>query len=187
MIEKNREVRVTNRGHGVVGYTLNEMGGLRRQFQHGETKTVTFEELEKLSWAPGGMYILQNELVIYDPEVVKALLGSVEPEYNYTESDIRKLIQFGTLDQFLDCLDFAPAGVLELVKKLAVEMPCNDVRKREAIAEKLGFNVTNAIELIEAANEGAAEASPSHRRASPINDEATAAEQPKRRYTVTNK
>ena len=187
MIEKNREVKVTNRGHGVVGYTLNEMGGLRRQFQHGETKTVTFEELEKLSWAPGGMYILQNELVIHDPEVVKALLNSVEPEYNYTENDIKELILHGSLDQFLDCLDFAPAGVLELVKKLAVELPCNDVRKREAIYEKLGFSVSNAIALIEAANEPTADSNVSKRRAAPITEEKAAAPQSQRRYTVTNK
>ena len=53
----------------------------------------------------------------------------------------------GSLDEFLDCLDFAPEGVRELIKVLAVELPLNDVAKRKAIFEKLGFNVDKAIEI----------------------------------------
>lgn len=75
------------------------------------------------------------------------MLGEVEPEYNYTPEDIKKLLQEGTLDELLDCLDFAPEGVTDLVKVIAVELPLNDVAKREAILEKLHFNVTNAIEI----------------------------------------
>jgi len=36
----------------------------------------------------------------------------------------------GSLDEFLDCLDFAPEGVTDLIKTLAVELPLNDVAKR---------------------------------------------------------
>lgn len=53
----------------------------------------------------------------------------------------------GSLDEFLDCLDFAPEGVLDLIKNLSVELPLNDVAKREAIFNKLGFNVDNAIRI----------------------------------------
>jgi len=36
----------------------------------------------------------------------------------------------GSLDEFLDCLDFAPEGVKDLIKTLSVELPLNDVSKR---------------------------------------------------------
>ena len=75
------------------------------------------------------------------------LLGKVEPEYDYTPTDIKNLLLNGSLDELLDCLDFAPEGVIEIVKDLAVELPLNDVAKREAILNKTGFNVTNAIEI----------------------------------------
>jgi len=56
-------------------------------------------------------------------------------------------MEHGSLDEFLDCLDFAPEGVKDLIKNLAVELPLNDVAKREAIFNKLGFNVDNAIRI----------------------------------------
>ena len=51
----------------------------------------------------------------------------------------------GSLEEFLDCLDFAPEGVLEAIKTLSVELPLNDVAKRKAILEKMNFNVDNAV------------------------------------------
>ena len=75
-----------------------------------------------------------------------------EQEYFYTKEDIIQLMQEGSLDEFLDCLDFAPEGVLESIKTLSVELPLNDVAKRKAILEKMNFNVDNAVrnkELIE--------------------------------------
>ena len=176
MIDKNREIQVTNRDRGTVGYTIPDLGNLNRQFQSGETKTLTFEELEKLSWIPGGEYILENCLVIDDPEVVNALLNHVEPEYYYTKEDLIKLMTTGTLDQFLDCLDFAPEGVLEMVKELAVELPLNDVAKRQAILEKLNFNVTSALALKE--DEPKEESTGKRRAAAPVKEET----KPVRRY-----
>ena len=153
MIDKNKEVQVTNRDKGSVGYTIPDLGNLTRQFQSGETKTLTYEELEKLSWIPGGEYILKNCLIIHDPEIVDALLYNVEPEYYYDQKDLIRLMQVGSLDEFLDCLDFAPEGVLDMIKDLAVKMPLNDVAKRDAILQKLNFDVTNSIKLLEESKE----------------------------------
>ena len=58
----------------------------------------------------------------------------------------------GSLDAFLDCLDFAPEGVLQIIKDAAVELPLNDVQKREAIKTKLGFDVSAAVSNKEASN-----------------------------------
>jgi len=63
-MEKTTLIRVLNRDNGSVVYSIPEMNGLRRVFQSGETKEVTFEELEKLSYIPGGMALLEDSLVI---------------------------------------------------------------------------------------------------------------------------
>lgn len=152
MVEKNRVIKVTNRDKGSVGYFIPDLNNLTRQFQSGETKEITFEEIERLSWIPGGDYILENCLVIHDEEAAKSLLPNIEPEYYYKKEDIVKLMEHGSLDEFLDCLDFAPEGVLSMIKDLAVSLPLNDVQKRNAIEDKLGFNVTNAILLTEEDN-----------------------------------
>lgn len=169
MIEKDRMIRVVNRDKGGVGYTIPDLGNLKRQFRHGEEKMISFEELEKLSWIPGGKYLLQNCLVIHDESAVRELLGNVEPEYYYGKAEIIKLFETGTLDQFMDCLEFAPKGVLDLIKDLAVSLPLNDVQKRRLIAQHLNFNVDNAIALIEAAGGDPTQSeAESRRRAKPI-------------------
>lgn len=147
-MNKNTKIKVLNRDNGAVVYSIPEMNGLRRVFHIGEEKEVTFEQLEKLSYIPGGMELLKDSLIIKDnSEAIKLLLGRVEPEYNYTEEDIIKLMKEGSLDEFLDCLDFAPQGVVDLIKTLSVRLPLNDVSKREAILNKTGFNVDNAIKI----------------------------------------
>ena len=147
-MERSTIIKVLNRDSGAVIYTIPEMNGLRRVFQAGETKEITFEELQKLSYIPGGMPILRDSLVILDnKEAIRELLGQVEPEYEYSRDDVINLLKNGSMDEFLDCLDFAPEGVKDLVKTLAVELPVNDVSKRQAILEKLGFSVDNAIKI----------------------------------------
>lgn len=163
-MDRSTRIKVLNRDNGSVVYSIPEMNGLRRVFQSGETKEITYEELEKLSYIPGGSELLKNSLVIQNQEAVQELLGNVELEYTYTEDDIIKLMKEGSLDEFLDCLDFAPDGVKELIKKLSVELPLNDVSKREAILNKLGFNVDNAIRVQREIAEPAQETHTSKRR-----------------------
>lgn len=146
MLEKDAIIKVSNRDSGTVGYTIPEMG-IRRKFQKGEVKEVTMEELRKLSYLPGGQVILNDCLIVHNEEALKELNPDYEPEYFYTEAEIKELLLRGTQAQFLDCLDFAPNGVIELLKQLAVELEVSDIRKRDAIFEKTGFNVSSAIEI----------------------------------------
>lgn len=146
-MDKNTIIKICNRDNAAVFYDIPEMNGLHRVFQPNEIKEVTLEELIKLSYEPGGMSLLKNNFVLNNKEAIKIILGQVEPEYNYTPADVKNLLLNGSLDELLDCLDFAPEGVIELVKTLAVELPLNDVAKREAILEKTNFNVTNAIQI----------------------------------------
>ena len=147
-MDRSQRIKVLNRDDCAVIYSIPEMNGLRRVFQPGETKQITYEELEKLSYIPGGRPLLEGSLLIQDSEeAISLLIGHVEPEYKYSRSDVLNLLKNGSLDEFLDCLDFAPSGVKELIKDLAVELPLNDVAKRDAILEKLGFDVTKALEI----------------------------------------
>ena len=152
-MEDSKKVKVVNRkGNGTVCYTIPDMGNLQRVYQDGEQKIITYEELRKLSYIPGGDVILNDYLIIKDEQVLRELNMAPEQEYFYTKEDIIRLMREGSLDEFLDCLDFAPEGVLESIKTLSVELPLNDVAKRKAILEKLNFNVDNAVrnkELIE--------------------------------------
>lgn len=152
-MNKNTKIKVRNRSHANVGYTIPDMGNLHRTYEANEVKEVSFEELQKLSYRPGGSYILQHYLVIDNLEARNELLGEVELEYNYTEADVKNLLEHGSLDELLDCLDFAPLGVIDLVKTIAVKIELNDVKKRKAILDKLGFNIDTAIQFNKEAEE----------------------------------
>lgn len=153
MLDKNEIVKITNRYDGRVGYSIPEMGNLRRSFASGETKEVTMDELRKLSYLPGGQALLDRYFVVSNEQAVTELVGEVEPEYYYTDEDVKNLLSTGTLDALKDCLDFAPKGVIELVKKYAVELKLNDISKRQAIKEATGFNVDMAVYINEETSE----------------------------------
>ena len=115
-----------------------------------------------------------------------------EPEYHYSENDVRQLLTTGTLDQFLDCLDFAPDVIKDMIKDLAVELPLNDMAKRKAIQDKMGFDVTRAIEIKNTKYDGEVEeeakirTTNSGRRAAPLKTEPVAAPSG-RRYKPASK
>jgi len=153
MIDNNQIIKVTNRDNGHVGYTIPDLNNLTRTFTANETKEITMNELRKLSYIPGGMVLLRDYLVLDNKEAVEELLNQVEPEYFYTEEDVKNLLLNGSLDALKDCLDYAPVGTIDLVKQMAVELPLNDVAKRKAILEMTGFNVDSAIMINDATKE----------------------------------
>ena len=55
-------------------------------------------------------------------------------------------MKLGTQDEFLDMLDFAPEGVMNLIKTYAVKLPLTDLYKIEALKEKTGFDSAKALE-----------------------------------------
>ena len=147
MVENNTMVSVTNRSGGSVGYIIPDMGNLFRKFAHGETKQISAEEIRKLDWTPGGHKLLKDCLIIGNQELVEEILHEVEPEYNYTEDRVKEILLNGSMDEFMDCLDFAPEGVVSLMKDLAVKLEIPDVRKRQAISERTNSSVDNAIKI----------------------------------------
>lgn len=144
MIEKNTTYEVKNRSASVVVYKIPETG-LRREFAPGETKRITFDELEKLTYQEGGRELLENFLQILTEEVTQDLNVRTEVEYKMSEEQVVDLLKEGSLDAFLDALDFAPVGVLDLIKLMAVQLPLENTQKKEALKKKTGFDVEAAI------------------------------------------
>lgn len=135
---------VANRSASTVVYKIPELN-IRRTFAPGEVKRLTFDELQKLSYQPGGRELMANFLQIKSEGVLQTLNIPTQPEYYMSEAQIIDLIKNGSLDAFLDCLDYAPVGVIDLIKKYAVSVPLTDYDKRQALAKKTGFDVDAAI------------------------------------------
>lgn len=176
MLDNTTIVKVTNRDNSYVGYLIPEMGNLRRKFAPQETKELTMEEIRKLSWTDGGRILIKNHLILHNEEAIAEILSAVEPEYFYSEKEVEHLLRYGSAEQLMDALDFAPEGVISLIKDKAVEIKLNDVYKREIIAQKTKFDVSKAIEYNEV-SEKVEEVK--ERRSAPMNmDEPAPAENP---------
>lgn len=141
-------MKIKNRSASFVVYRAQLDNGnmIRRELQPGETIKVPYEELVKLSYRPGGRQLMENFLQIEVEEAIEDLNLHVEPEYHMSEAQIVELLQNGSMDAFLDALDFAPTGIMDLIKKYAVSLPLNDSAKREALKNKTGFDVSKALE-----------------------------------------
>lgn len=187
-MDTEKRFNVKNRSAGMVVYNIPELN-IRREFAPSETKVISFMELEKLSYQSGGRELMTNYLQIIEEQATEALGVTREPEYNMSEADIVNLIKTGSLDAFLDCLDFAPEGVIDLVKQFAVAIPMNDIQKIRALKEKTGFDVNAALRHIEEERE---EDKPEgtgapQRRIQPAEGVATGGRRTTPKYNVTKK
>ena len=143
---------VKNRSGSHVVYNIPEIG-VRRSFAPGEVKKISYEELEKLTYQAGGMEIISRFLQIQDETVLNNFNMKVEPEYHMNERQIANIIVNGSQDEFLDLLDFAPDGVIDLVKRMAISLPMTDYNKIKALKEKTGLDVEAALKNIRAEKE----------------------------------
>ena len=138
-----RTVRIKNRSASQIIYTIPELG-IRREFSPGETKIIAFDELEKLNWQAGGRELMMSFLQVTENKAIEDLNIPTEVEYHMSEEQIIDLLLNGDLDAYLDCLEFAPVGVIDLIKLYAVELPLTDTRKIEALKERTGFDAAVA-------------------------------------------
>ena len=188
MIREDTMYNVKNRSSSVVVYRIPE-SNLRREFAPGETKRIPFGELEKLTYQQGGRELLEQFLQIIDEAVTTDLNVHREVEYDMSEAQVRDLLLTGSLDAFLDALDFAPIGVIDLIKVMAVQLPLTDLNKRKALKEKTGFDVDKALIHIEeekAEAENRIEPAPQERRVKPENN-APVGRRTTSNYKVVNK
>lgn len=151
MIKDDTLINVRNRNNGTTGYTLADGAKETRLWAENEIKKITFAELKRVSYLPGGAELLRDYLVIEDPAAIEALNVGIDiqeqPEYLYTENEIRDLLFNGSLDELKDFLDFSPDGGIEIAKQIAVNEELPDMRKRKIISEATGFNINTAIEI----------------------------------------
>ena len=188
MIKDDTLINVRNRNNGTTGYTLADGAKETRLWAENEIKKITFAELKRVSYLPGGAELLRDYLVIEDPAAIEALNVGIDiqeqPEYLYTENEIRNLLFNGSLDELKDFLDFSPDGGIEIAKQIAVNEELPDMRKRKIISEATGFNINTAIEINDMMkdNDVAEEAAPKKQRRVAKETEATS-EKPTRRTT----
>jgi hypothetical protein len=140
----NKKCSVKNRSIGMVSYKIPE-ANIKRNIQPGETIVVDYDELVKLAYQPGGRELMEQYIQIAEVEARKDLGLKTELEYDMSEQDVVDLLTTGSLDQFLDALDFAPEGVITLIKALSVKLPLESTSKRKALKEKTGFDVDAAL------------------------------------------
>ena len=144
MEDKNRKVAIKNRSTATVIINIPNRG-IMKELQPGQTiNTLTFADIEDYSYQPGGEVMLKEYLQLSEVDIKDLDFGEPQPEYNYGEKEIEELIKTGSLDAFLDCLDFAPTGVIDIIKKMAVDLPMTDTQKIKALEEKTGFDAAAA-------------------------------------------
>ena len=137
-------VTVENRSAGTVVYNIPDRQ-IRRELAPRQTIRVPKEEIEALAYTAGGMNLIRNHLLVRDEQMLDDLNVHREPEYYWNADKVAALIKTGTMDEFLDALDFAPEGVIDMIKDLSVQLPLNDYSKRNALKQKTGFDVDAAI------------------------------------------
>lgn len=151
-MSENKNVIIKNRSRSAVVYSLDDPK-VRRDFAPGQSFKIPMNELEALTYKPGGMALLRYYLQVMDEDVVNELNMRVEPEYWLDEEGVKDLLLNGSVEALIDCLNFAPPGVIELVKKLSYELPVADMRKIAAIKKIIGFDVTATLNNIAKADE----------------------------------
>lgn len=169
MLDKDTVIKVTNFSRSTVSYVIPEMN-ISRFFTKNETKEVTMAELRALSYQAGGKGLMKDYLRVDSEDVLAEFNISVEPEYFWTEEDVKDLLLNGSLERLQDCLDYAPQGIIDLVKDTAIKLELNDMSKREAISKATHFNITKAIEINKLDREG--------------QEEQVEADKPKRRVPI---
>ena len=137
-------VVVENRAAGKIVYRIPDRG-IRRELAPRQAIRVPKEEIEALSYTEGGLDLIRNHLLVKDEQILDDLNIHREPEYYMNADNVAKLIKEGSLNEFKDALDFAPDGVVDMIKDLSVQIPLNDFSKRQALKEMTGFDVDAAI------------------------------------------
>lgn len=142
-MDKNRKVVVKNRTKGMVGYKIDTLRVYRHWDKTGDILYISIDELIELSTLPGGLKLLEKYLLIEDEEAVSIVFGrEMEPEYNYTEKEIDFLLYKAEDNQLFDCLDYAPEGVLRIIRSKSVDKIPNTTAKVEAINKRLNINLS---------------------------------------------
>lgn len=133
-------MKVMNRSTGSAGYSLPELN-IRRVFNVGEIKELKEEEILALYNTDAGRLMLCQILQIQNKDFVrKEIWPDAPPEYFWSIENIRKCMLEESADLFAETLDYAPEGVVDIMKDLAWRTPLTDLNKCTIMKNKLGFD-----------------------------------------------
>lgn len=142
-------MKVYNRSDSIVSYSLPELR-VRRVFNLGECKELESSEMEALWQTDGGQVLIKQHLCIDDREWVAAHWDA-PIEYFWRDEDIKMCLLEDSIELFRETLEYAPEGVIDLIKSYAWRLPIHDLNKIEAIKEVTGFDTLAAIDVMSAA------------------------------------
>lgn len=149
MTNLEKKVKVYNRTDGALSYGIKALRVSRLWRKPGDYLNIAISELLELKTNPGGMYIINNCIMIDDDEALKLVFDDreIQPEYKYGLKEVDYLLYEASLEQFLDALDYSPKGVLDLIlAKAKIKLP-NTTAKISAINDKFGININKVFEL----------------------------------------
>ena len=149
MVNKEKRVKVVNRASGSLAYKIDTLRVTRHWRKPGDYLNISIAELLELKTVRGGQSLLKNYVIIEDKEALSVLFPDqeLEPEYNYGLKEIETLLYEADTEQLLDALDFAPKGVLDLIKAKSAEKLPNTTAKIEAINKKFKIDLNKVNEL----------------------------------------
>lgn len=118
---------------------------------YGVKRDISFAELKAISNDKGGRIALRDLCMIIDKretveELMKELGIDIQEEYFYSPKVIKYILKEGELDLLEDTLNFAPMGVVDLIKRLSIELKISDKNKLDMIKKITGSNVEMMIE-----------------------------------------
>lgn len=183
-------VKVKNLVDYGVGYRIDE-DNVRRQFAPFEIKTLKAGELRKLNYSRGGHILLTHYLSVMNRDLAHEFGiddDSYDNEYNWDVAKVDKVLLSQPIEVLQDALDFAPRGILELIKDRAIALKIDSMDKRHAISKALDIDLNGMINIQqmqeEADAEVAGEPKPKTRRAASTNS-SSSTETKKRRTSKT--
>lgn len=149
-IKDEELIPVQNLTASVVSYIVPETNNVRHFNGQQLRKDITAGELRALYATKGGRVLIEDYLGIKSRELAAEFNISTdvfEHEYSWTQDDVDKVLQTGSVDALKDALEFGPEGIKQLIIDRAVQLRIPDNNKLAAIYEFTGRDVGNMIKL----------------------------------------
>lgn len=149
-IKDEELIPVQNLTASVVSYIVPETNNVRHFNGQQLRKDITAGELRALYATKGGRVLIEDYLGIKSKELAAEFNISTdvfEHEYSWTQDDVDKVLQIGSIDALKDALEFGPEGIKQLIIDRAVQLRIPDNNKLAAIYEFTGRDVGNMIKL----------------------------------------
>ena len=186
-VPDSTQVKVRNMVDYTVGYRIEE-DNVRRQFSPHEIKTVTAGELRKLDYTRGGHVLLTSYLAVQNKSLAEEF-GIEEDvfsnEYNWDAARVDEVLLSEPIEILQDAMDFAPEGILQLIKDRAIALRLDSMDKRKVISDGMNIDLNNMIGLAEKAATDDKPAAPKKTRRSSAS-KSSASTQTKTRRAATH-